>query len=58
MTQFLELHDSTETLIRNVVALEQSHYKGDTLITDYYFMLDLLINTAKTWMYFVIRESC
>ncbi|RHN49990.1 hypothetical protein MtrunA17_Chr6g0452611 [Medicago truncatula] len=39
--------DSTETLFRNMVALEQCHYPDDSYITDYRSVLDYLINTAK-----------
>ncbi|XP_065627202.1 UPF0481 protein At3g47200-like [Quercus suber] len=41
----LTLDDSTEILIRNIIALEQSQGKG--YVTDYFAVLDFLIDTAK-----------
>ncbi|KAJ7966156.1 hypothetical protein O6P43_015672 [Quillaja saponaria] len=39
--------DRTETVFRNVMALEQCHYPCDSYITDYIVLLDFLISTAK-----------
>ena len=41
----LTLYDSNEFLIRNVIALEQS--QGNAYVTDYFAVLDILINTTK-----------
>lgn len=41
----LTLYDSTEILIRNIIAFEQSQGKG--YVTDYFAVLDFLIDTAK-----------
>ncbi|XP_030950183.1 UPF0481 protein At3g47200-like [Quercus lobata] len=43
----LELHDGTETLIRNVMALEQFCYPTNKYVTDYFIFLDDLINTTN-----------
>lgn len=43
----LEVHDWTETLFRNMVALEQCHYPFQTYITDYVDFLDFLVNTNR-----------
>ena len=43
----LTLFNYTEVLIRNIIALEQSHYLGNTYVTDYFVILDFLINTTK-----------
>ena len=43
----LEFYDTTEALIRNIMALEQTRYIRNGYVTDYYFMLDFLINTTK-----------
>ena len=43
----LELHDGTETLIRNVMALEEFLYPTNKCVTDYFIFLDDLVNTAK-----------
>ena len=43
----LELYDETETLIRNVMALEQFRYPTNRYVTDYFIFLDDLINTTK-----------
>lgn len=42
----IQLADRTETLIRNLMAFEQCHYIGQRYITDYFFILDFLINTT------------
>ena len=42
----IQLEDKTETLIRNLMAFEQCHDSGQSYITDYYFILDFLINTS------------
>ena len=36
-----------EALIRNITALEQCDYRRSAYITDFYLMLDHLINTSK-----------
>ncbi|KAH1128263.1 hypothetical protein GLYMA_06G304300v4 [Glycine max] len=43
----LVVHDSTETLFRNMVALEQCHYPFQSYITDYLHFLDFLVNTNR-----------
>ncbi|XP_059642061.1 UPF0481 protein At3g47200-like isoform X2 [Cornus florida] len=43
----LTLCDWTESLLRNLVALEQCHYLYDSYIVDYIFFMDNLIDTAK-----------
>ena len=43
----LELYDGTETLIRNVLALEQYCYLTNKYVTDYFGFLDDLINTTE-----------
>ncbi|AES74663.1 hypothetical protein MtrunA17_Chr6g0452501 [Medicago truncatula] len=52
----LKVQDSTETLLRNMVALEQCHYPDDSYITDYRSVLDYLINTGKDVDILVQRE--
>ena len=42
----LKVGDRTETLFRNMLALEQCHYPYESYITDYHFVLDYLINTG------------
>ncbi|KAM7493051.1 hypothetical protein LguiB_027660 [Lonicera macranthoides] len=42
-----QLGDSTETFIRNVVALELCHYPSNSYIIDYIIFMDNLINTSK-----------
>ncbi|KAI9126971.1 hypothetical protein K1719_001530 [Acacia pycnantha] len=42
----LEVDDSTEIWLRNLVALEQCHYSSDSYITDYVTIMDFLINTS------------
>ncbi|KAK6927503.1 Protein of unknown function DUF247, plant [Dillenia turbinata] len=41
------VHDSTETLFRNLIAFEQCYYRDDSYIVDYVSFLDCLINTPK-----------
>ena len=43
----LKVEDWTETLFRNMVALEQCHYPYDSYICDYVAVLDYLINTGR-----------
>ena len=43
----LEFDDSTEARIRNIMALEQCDYRRPKFITDFYLILDRLINTTK-----------
>ncbi|GMY04918.1 UPF0481 protein At3g47200-like [Fagus crenata] len=43
----LEFQDTTESLVRNIMALEQCDYGRPNSITDFYLILDRLINTAK-----------
>lgn len=43
----LKVDDSTETLFRNLVALEQCHYSSDSYITDFVAIMDFLINTSN-----------
>ncbi|XP_065626907.1 UPF0481 protein At3g47200-like [Quercus suber] len=41
------LSGRTETVTRNIVAFEQCHFFEEEYITDYYFILDFLINTTR-----------
>ncbi|KAK4253858.1 hypothetical protein QN277_010481 [Acacia crassicarpa] len=43
----LRVEDTTETLLCNLVALEQCHYPSDSYIIDYVAVMDYLINTSK-----------
>ena len=43
----LKVDDWTETLLRNIVALEQCHYPSNSYIIDYVAIMDFLINTGK-----------
>ncbi|KAM4126177.1 hypothetical protein ACB094_01G368300 [Castanea mollissima] len=43
----IRLEDRTETLTRNLLAFEQCHFFEEAYITDYYFILDFLINTTR-----------
>jgi hypothetical protein len=43
----LMIHDSTEALFRNLVALEQCHYPTHTYICNYVVLLDYLIDTER-----------
>ncbi|WCJ22983.1 hypothetical protein M5689_005036 [Euphorbia peplus] len=42
-----EVDDTTEFVVRNLMALEQCHYPDDTYICNYIRLLDLLIDTAE-----------
>ncbi|KAK7393262.1 hypothetical protein VNO78_21812 [Psophocarpus tetragonolobus] len=46
MPQLL-VEDRTELVFRHIMALEQFHYSEESYITDYVFVMDLLINTNK-----------
>ncbi|KAG7984098.1 hypothetical protein I3843_04G140500 [Carya illinoinensis] len=41
------LDNATELYARNLMALEQCHYPREAYITDYFFLLDFLIDTGK-----------
>ncbi|KAG7942268.1 hypothetical protein I3843_16G094200 [Carya illinoinensis] len=41
------LNKGTEIFVRNLIALEQCHYQDEAYVTDYFIMLDFLINTGK-----------
>ncbi|KAL0007610.1 hypothetical protein SO802_009112 [Lithocarpus litseifolius] len=41
----LEVHDETEAILRNLMALEQCHYPFEAYICNYIVLLDFLINT-------------
>ncbi|KAG6718427.1 hypothetical protein I3842_04G148500, partial [Carya illinoinensis] len=41
------IDNTTEIFARNLMALEQCHYPTQTYITDYFFLLDFLIDTDK-----------
>ncbi|XP_025012108.2 UPF0481 protein At3g47200 [Ricinus communis] len=43
----INLYESTESCIRNLMALEQCHYPLEAKISDYIILLGYLINTAK-----------
>ncbi|XP_062176226.1 putative UPF0481 protein At3g02645 [Alnus glutinosa] len=43
----LKIDDDTESIFRNLMALEQCHYAFDHYITDYICILDFLIDTDK-----------
>ncbi|XP_015937610.1 putative UPF0481 protein At3g02645 [Arachis duranensis] len=43
----LRVEDWTETLFRNMMALEQCHYPDEAYFTDYIAVLDFLINTSR-----------
>ncbi|XP_062173680.1 UPF0481 protein At3g47200-like [Alnus glutinosa] len=43
----LKIHDSTEALFRNLMALEQCHYPSHTYICNYVMLLDYLIDTER-----------
>ena len=43
----LVLFHDTEALVRNVMALEQTHYIENKIITHYFLILDFLINTTQ-----------
>ncbi|KAG2712923.1 hypothetical protein I3760_04G148500 [Carya illinoinensis] len=41
------IDSTTERFARNLMALEQCHYPTQAYITDYFFLLDFLIDTSK-----------
>ncbi|KAG2664715.1 hypothetical protein I3760_16G096700 [Carya illinoinensis] len=41
------LDNTTEIYARNIMAWEQCHYPDEAYVTDYFIMLDFLINTGK-----------
>ncbi|KAG6718439.1 hypothetical protein I3842_04G149700 [Carya illinoinensis] len=41
------IDNTTEIFARNLMALEQCHYPSQAYITDYFFLLDFLIDTGK-----------
>ncbi|KAM3731423.1 hypothetical protein ACB098_12G162600 [Castanea mollissima] len=41
------LDDERIHVIRNIIALEQSHYVGQAYVTDFFVILDFLIDTSK-----------
>ncbi|KAG2689953.1 hypothetical protein I3843_09G162400 [Carya illinoinensis] len=41
------LDNTTEIYARNLMALEQCHYPREAYVTDYFFLLDFLIDTGK-----------
>ena len=43
----IKLNDEKIRLIRNIIALEQSHYVGDAYVTDFFVILDFLIDNSK-----------
>ncbi|XP_059435428.1 uncharacterized protein LOC132168455 [Corylus avellana] len=43
----LTLVKPTESIVRNILAFEQCHYPDDAYITDYFHVLDFLIDTTK-----------
>jgi len=43
----LKLYNVTESLFRNLVALEQYHYVFDAYVTDYIILVDFLIDIVK-----------
>ncbi|KAM3750302.1 hypothetical protein ACB098_04G026900 [Castanea mollissima] len=43
----LELDDSTEVVTRNIMALEQTRYIESAYYTDYFLMIDFIVNTKK-----------
>ena len=43
----IALNDEKIRLIRNIIALEQSHYVGDAYVTDFFAILDFLIDNSK-----------
>ena len=44
---WFEVHDGTEELFRNLMALEQCHYPTKAYICNYILLLDLLINSKE-----------
>ena len=43
----IELNDMTEAVTRNIMALEQTRYIENAYFIDYFFFMDLLINTKE-----------
>ncbi|KAL4632329.1 hypothetical protein ACB092_04G042600 [Castanea dentata] len=43
----IELNDQTEVVTRNIMTLEQTRYIKNAYLTDYFFFMDLLINTKE-----------
>ncbi|KAM3731422.1 hypothetical protein ACB098_12G162500 [Castanea mollissima] len=43
----IKLDDEKIRLFRNIIALEQSYYVGHTYVTDFFVILDFLIDTSK-----------
>ena len=43
----IALNDEKIRLIRNIVAVEQSHYVGDAYVTNFFAILDFLIDNSK-----------
>ncbi|XP_031272556.1 UPF0481 protein At3g47200-like [Pistacia vera] len=43
----LKVYDETETILRNIMALEQCHYVDNTPVCDYVGLLDSLIDTKS-----------
>ncbi|KAK7859408.1 putative upf0481 protein [Quercus suber] len=43
----MKLNDKKIRVIRNIIALEQSLYVGHAYVTDFFVILDFLINTSK-----------
>ncbi|KAL2346766.1 hypothetical protein Fmac_000766 [Flemingia macrophylla] len=52
----LKVEDWTETLFRNMVALEQCHFQGESYITHYVQIMDFLVNTTRD-VDFLVREG-
>jgi hypothetical protein len=53
---YFKLNNYTESLYRNLMALEQCHYPLDAYFTDYIHVLDMLINTTKDVDLFVRKK--
>ena len=43
----LEVHDKTEGIFKNLMALEQCHYPFEAYTCNYMVLLDFLINTRE-----------
>ncbi|XP_050252361.1 UPF0481 protein At3g47200-like [Quercus robur] len=43
----IKLNGERIRLIRNIIALEQSHYVGHTYVTDFFVFLDFLVDNSK-----------
>ncbi|KAG7942277.1 hypothetical protein I3843_16G094800 [Carya illinoinensis] len=50
------LEREMETYARNLIAFEQCHYPFERYVTDYFIMLDFLINTGKDVDFLVDKE--